>query len=404
MEMLGIDGGPQAERQKVLLSFRPDEAQLAAILELANAWGWKLIGLEYLGGSIPSDLTLSGALIDDLPDSALAKELRRRRCPTVRFGRLPHPQDSKVPAVLPDQAAAGRLAAEHFVERRFKELGIVTYNASAPGQDHHALWSAFCERAGELGVRCHSHDHIQAGESTLSEEERFTRRAKALATWLNDIPKPVGIVTFGDEMAHTIYSMCAREKISVPEDVAVLGRGNSRACWLSPMPLSSIDSAELEHLREAMRLLRRIMQGEPAPTSPILVPPACIVERQSTDVLAVSDPMVARTLKFIWEHIHSDPSVDDVANALGMQRRALERAFRNAVGCGVKSEIMRRRLQVYCRLLRSSDEPIADLSARMGYRSIEAMHRQFRNAMGTTPGAYRRAQRGGVASVPDLLD
>lgn len=30
------------------------------------------------------------------------------------------------------QAKAGRLAAEHFVERRFGELGIVTYNASNP--------------------------------------------------------------------------------------------------------------------------------------------------------------------------------------------------------------------------------------------------------------------------------
>ena len=111
-------------------------------------------------------------------------------------------------------------------------------------------------------------------------------------------------------------------------------------------------------------------------------------------MLAVSDPMVARALRFIWEHIHTDPSVDQVADALGIQRRALERGFRSALGCGVKAEIMRRRLQVYCRLLRSSHEPIADLSARMGYRSLESMHRQFRKSMGTTPDAYRRAQRG----------
>jgi len=395
MAMLGIDGAPRAERRRVLLGFRPDEAELAAIFELADDWNWHLLGLEYLGGSIPSDLALNGALITDLPDGALAEELRTRRCPAVRFGRLPHPQDNKLPAVLPDQAAAGRMAAEHFAERRFKELGIVTYNASNPTMDHHALWSAFSERAKELGVRCHSHDQIQPEDAALSKEERFSLRARRLAAWVGDIPKPVGILTISDEMAHTIYTMCAREKIRVPEDVALLGRGRGRACRLSPMPLSSVDMAELEHVREAMRLLRRLMAGERAPTSPIMVPPSRIVERQSTDVLAVSDPMVAQALRFIWENIHTDPSVDAVANALEIQRRTLERGFRSALGSGVKAEIMRRRLQVYCRLLRSSDEPIVQLSTRMGYRSLESMHRQFRKAMGTSPGAYRRAKRGG---------
>jgi len=161
------------------------------------------------------------------------------------------------------------------------------------------------------------------------------------------------------------------------------------------MHLSSVDTADLERTREAMGLLKRLMAGEPAPTSPIMVPPSRIVERQSTDVLAVADPEVARTLKFIWEHIYDNPSVDEVSDAVGISRRKLERSFSSALGCGVKTEIMRRRLRVFCRLLRSSDAPIVELCAKMGYRSPGAMHRQFRNAMGTSPAAYRRAQRGG---------
>jgi len=127
-----------------------------------------------------------------------------------------------------------------------------------------------------------------------------------------------------------------------------------------------------------------------------MVPPSRIVERQSTDVLAVTDPMVARALRVIWEDIQKSPTVGEVATALGVSRRTLERRFRIAVGCGVKAEIMRRRLQVYCRLLRSSDKPIADLAAMAGYRSLETMHLQFRKAMGTSPAAYRRAQRSGT--------
>lgn len=397
MATLSIDGLPLADRPTVLLGFEPDPQQMALIFELADEWGWDLldlVSLEYLEGGIPSELPLGGALIKDLPDSALATELRSRGCPAVRLGRLPHPQDSKLPVVLPDQAAAGRLAAEHFVERRFKELGIVTYNASNPGMEHHPLWAAFCECAGELGVRSHTHDFMRPEDRTLSGEERFEKRAGRLAAWVGEIPKPVGVLTIGEDMAIQIYRMCLREHIQIPDEVALLSGNNKRHCRLTPMPMSGIDTEELGCLGEAMRLLKRLIAGEPAPTSPVMVPPSRIVERRSTDVLAVSDPLVARALRFIWEHICDNPSVDEVADALEIPRRRLERSFRSALGCGVKSEIMRRRLQVFCRLLRSSDDPIVELSAQMGYRSTEAMHRQFRKAMGTSPAAYRRARRG----------
>jgi len=394
MDRVGIYGALQAPRPKVLVWNRPDESQMALIFELADAWGWDLIGHEYLDEGIPPDLTLSGALITGLPDGALAGELRRRGCPAVRLGRLPHPGDNTLPVVLPDQAAAGRLAADHFVERRFKELGIVSYHASNPRMDHHALWSAFCEHAQELGVRCHSLDFHQQIDDELSAQERLPHRAKRLAAWLSDIPKPVGLFATGDEMALAIWRMCEREGIRVPEAVALLGGQNGRACRLSTMRLSSIDMGDLARLKQAMRLLKRLMAGERAPTSPIMVPPQRLVERRSTDVLAVSDPLAGRALTFIWDHIQTDPSVDDVANALEIPRRTLERRFRQAVGCGVKGEIMRRRLQVYCRLLRSSDEPIVDLAVKAGYQSQEAMHRHFKKAMGTSPHAYRRANRG----------
>ncbi len=396
MRQLGIDGLPREKRPMVLLGFRPGERQMDLLFELANAWGWDLLSLDQLEGEIPADLKLAGALITDLPDSALAQELARRHCPAVRLGNFPHPQDHQLPAVLPDVAAAGRLAAEHFVERRFKELAIVTYEASNPKTHMHTLWSAYSERARELGAHCHSHDYHRIEDAGLSKEEKFALWAKRLAAWLADIPKPVGILTINDDMAHRISRMCTRERIRVPDDVAILGRGNKREYSLSLIQFSSIDMADLDRTRQAVQLLQRLMAGEPAPSSPIMVPPSRIVERQSTDVLAVTDPMVALALRVIWEDIQKSPTVGEVATALGVSRRTLERRFRIAVGCGVKAEIMRRRLQVYCRLLRSSDKPIADLAAMAGYRSLETMHLQFRKAMGTSPAAYRRAQRSGT--------
>ncbi len=53
MDRVGIYGALQAPRPKVLVWNRPDELQMALIFELADAWGWDLIGHEYLEDGIP---------------------------------------------------------------------------------------------------------------------------------------------------------------------------------------------------------------------------------------------------------------------------------------------------------------------------------------------------------------
>jgi LacI family transcriptional regulator len=134
-----------------------------------------------------------------------------------------------------------------------------------------------------------------------------------------------------------------------------------------------------------------MMDGKEVAETPVMVAPAGISERRSTDVLSVSNPLAARAIRYIWQHVREDPAVDEVARALGVQRRSLERVFEAQVGMGIKAEMRRRRLELYCRALRASDETIAALSAKMGYRSLETMHRHFREVMGTTPYEYRRA-------------
>jgi LacI family transcriptional regulator len=161
-------------------------------------------------------------------------------------------------------------------------------------------------------------------------------------------------------------------------------------CELAPVALSAVEVRDQVLATQAMRLLRRLMGGGPAPKEPVMIPPVRITERQSTNVLAVDDPTVARALRYIWNHIELDLSVDDIAREVGVPRYRLERGFRRYLQRGVNAELRRRRLDEFRRLLRSSDAPIAELSARIGFRSLESMHRCFRNAYGTTPGRYRR--------------
>ena len=74
----------------------------------------------------------------------------------------------------------------------------------------------------------------------------------------------------------------------------------------------------------------------------------------------------------MWELLREARTVDELAAQAGLPRRTLERRFRTAVGCRIRDEMQRRRVQEFCRLLRHSDVPVQDLALQVGYRSLVA--------------------------------
>jgi LacI family transcriptional regulator len=379
------------ERPLVLLSGLSRDT-IEPMLELAREWEWDLRGTWISPDAWPPDRPFAGALIADLPTTPQAKRLRKTACPAVRIGARPHPRDDLLPAVLPDLVANGRLAAEHFSSRSFKQVAFVGHNPENPDANMHPVYVAFRQRADELGMTCHLLSLAELKGENASD--RQARRTRELVSWLGGLPKPAGVFCFNDIMTEWVEMATAQAGLTVPEEVALLGYGNSMQCELAPVQLSSVDTALNERAKVAMRLLRRLMKGEPAPKAPIMVPSPSIVERRSTNVLAVADPTVARALRFMWDNFDQDLSVDDVAQEVGVNRRKLERGFRQSLGCTVRDELRRRRLDVACDLLRSTRDPIADIATKVGYRSSQYLHRAFRAAYNMTPRAYRLGREG----------
>jgi len=383
---------PGGRKTTVLLEGDFGEGELEFILELADQWGWRLLSLKALGGTIPDDVPFSGALIHDLPDGPVATELLKRGCPAVRVGMVTHPSDQLLPVVIRDEAAAGRLAAEHFFERNFRELAFVGWWSNTKDSAHYPLFDGFVRRGQELGANVAYQSLARFMHEP--EAERFEHRAQAMASLLKDLPKPVGILTINDGVADSLCRMCASQGIMVPEKVAVLGSGNRpQFCQLGRMRLSSVAFAVDGLVARAMGLLRGLMCGEPAPQKPVWVPPVGVATRTSTDVLAVRDPMVARAVRYIWDNLKETMAVEDVAGAIGVSRRTLERGFQKELGRGVRAELYRRRVQVFRRLLATTDATVTDLAAEVGYGSQETMNRAFRRVYGITPSEYRLSLR-----------
>lgn len=363
-----------------------------AIAEAARDFGWDLLDLRFTRGSLPEDRAPDGALIEWLPSDPIARRLRQMGCPAVRLGRFTHPDDDKLPAILPDLHASGRLAADHFAERGFRHVGYV---GRRPFGDYRVLYEGFLERVGELKGECHLLQlALKEGEASATRHERWTREVSG---WLNSLPKPVSLLTFADAQAASLCAICREAGFSVPEEVAVLGLGNSILdCEMAPVSLSSIDPATDEWGRQGALLLQRLMKKERAPKTPIMVLPRGVVVRRSTDMLAVDDPAVARAMRFMWDHLDQNLSVEDVAREIGMQRRQIERAFRRHLQRGVNAELRRKRLERCCELLRSTTTSITDLAPRLGFRSADYLHSSFRQAFGMTPRTYRMQKAAGA--------
>ena len=91
-----------------------------------------------------------------------------------------------------------------------------------------------------------------------------------------------------------------------------------------------------------------------------------------------------------------DQSIDlpAIARATGLSPTHFARQFRRTTGEPPHRYLMQLRIERAKRLLRETDDGIADIAFACGFANQEHMTRLFRQHLGTTPGAYRRAVRG----------
>ena len=176
----------------------------------------------------------------------------------------------------------------------------------------------------------------------------------------------------------------------MPEEVAVLGVDNDELlCALTPPPLSSIIPNPQRAGWEAAALLAVLMKGGKVAPGPLLVAPLGVAVRQSTEVLAVDDPQVARALRYIREHACEGIGVADVLRQCPMARRALEARMKALLGRTPHEEIQRVQLNRVKELLSGTDLALAQIAERAGFKHTEYLSVVFKREIGLPPSAYR---------------
>ena len=320
--------------------------------------------------------------------AALATLRRRRPLPIVDVsaGRLL----SDVPYVETDDAAIASLAAEHFLERDFRHFAFLG--------DERFRWSenrrlAFTDTIGGTG---HGVDvfTLPAVRNPRRRHAGGSDDDEAIERWLADLPKPLALFACYDIRGRQALDACRRAGIAVPDEVAVLGVDDDELlCGLSSPPLSSVIPDAVGAGRLAATLLERLMQGKRLEAAEWLLPPLGIATRQSSDVLAIDDPLVVAAVQFIRERTCTGIKVQDVVRELSTSRRILDARFAARIGHTPHEEIARQQFRRVEQLLAETDLPLTKIAERCGFRHAEYMTVAFGRRHGMPPSRWRAVHR-----------
>lgn len=371
---------------KIVLLIESSRASGRAILNgVANyaryhgPWSffWEPAGLEKAGPMLKT-LGADGIM---LRDTDKLSEVRAFGIPAVVFGY----SRKEIPGLInlvTDSPKIGGMAAEHLLQCGFKNFAYCGYPHN-PWAEQRGL--AFTARIRAAGFE------VRTYTTPPPERINWPKERRLLAGWLASLPKPVGVMTCNDDCGVQVLAACKLAGLPVPDAVGVIGADNDElVCGLADPAMSSVALNFERAGFEAAEALDRRMKGSRGVPAKIIIQATHIVPRRSTDVVAVADAPVAKALRFIRDYTRGPVAVAEVAKAVGLSRRVLERRFRQELNSSVLAEIRRVRTDQIARLLVETHLPVNNIAESLGFPDVQHFARYFRAGKQISPLAYRR--------------
>ncbi|MHC4372694.1 MAG: XylR family transcriptional regulator [Planctomycetota bacterium] len=285
-------------------------------------------------------------------------------------------------SVAPDSLRAGQVGAEYLLGLGFKNFAFCSFSDREWSKERQR---GFTERLSKDGYKVHIYrcTYARYQRSWISESEKMVK-------WIKNAPKPLALMACNDIMGREVIEVCKKNIFHIPHDVAVLGADNDEMiCDFSNPPLSSILFYTEAAGYEAARNLDLLMKGLPPDKSRVDVSVHEVIERQSTNILYIKDPLVAEAVHFIRRSAQKPVKVDDVVASVATSRRNLERRFKETLNCTVLDELRRSRIDMIIHLLLKTDDSITQIARSIGLMSSKNLSRYFKEQVGMTPQEYR---------------
>jgi LacI family transcriptional regulator len=325
-------------------------------------------------------------IIADFDHPGVARAVAKSKLPVVGFGSGYgwYVQGSSIPYFFSNNEIIATLAADHLLGRGLRHFAYCGYSRTPINGWSEERAKAFSDRVGERGFQCEIYRDF------YKTTHQWTSVQRALGRWLESLPKPLGVMAANDNRARHVLEACRTYNLRVPQDVAVIGVDNDELlCRLSSPPLTSIEQGAKRVGYEAASLLDRLMRGKKSRQKSFVIDPMGIVVRQSTDVLAIDEPRVAKAMAFIQEHALEGIKVTDVVEAAAVSRSGLETRFSKLLGYTIRTAIRQVQLERARRLISDTNLPLKQVASDTGFRSVQHMTTLFGKAFRCSPAKYR---------------
>jgi len=363
----------------------PGRGFVRGVIKYAHLYGpWKFysdlpffdkIGFKYDWQALKPD-----GIIAHITDKRLIKKVVESNISAIVHGF--NEVIEGVPNLISDDVSVSRLGAGHLLDRGLRHLAFCGYSEFQWSRERQDAFETFASQAG-----CQT--YLYQSRHTMSKQS-WQREEKSLAQWIRSLPKPVGIMCANDDRGRQVAEVCNDLGILVPDQAAVVGVDNEElVCELTDPPLSSVDRCYTQAGYDVAELLDRMMQGKQRKKQNVMLKPSRVIERQSTDVYFIEDPVVVEALRFIRRNANRIITVDDVVEQVATSKSGLYKKFMRSVGRTVHDEITRTRIDHIARMLVETELPIGKIALDMGFTCSAHISRYFQQAKGLTPHQYR---------------
>jgi len=363
----------------VLLALRDYRRAIhEAVAAFAHQAGWQL---EFSGHRIMPGWYGDGIIADDFTAAELAAIRNPRKTFVVVRNHLTGP---RIRQVHGDAKAIALMAFKHFRERGYTQFATAD----------ELSWKEDPAAEFESVVRAEGYpvQYLQWRKNVPAES--YADAVKRLCRFLKSLPKPSAVLIPGLWAISHFYRACLLESISIPQDVALLVNNDDPLICESFTPSVSSIAGQIPQLGWAMaELLDDLMSGRPNARDPVRIGPDHIVARQSTDMLAVHHAPTARAVRHMLEHYGEPITVSELAAEAGMSVVALERHFVQDLGKLPRRLLCALRMERACELLATTDLPLRQIAAQVGYGSAMSLFTAFRREFSESPGTYREREQ-----------
>lgn len=321
-------------------------------------------------------------------DGIIARSYDKRNLKTLESLNIPIVELVSWKYCMLDENVFGNMIADHFLE-----LGLEHFAFFSMGQ---SWWSKglcrfFISTLKQKGHDCLNFPQTKRKNSSALPVLWWEGCDQQVVEWLQSLPKPIGIFCPLDTHAIYLINVCNDAGIAVPEDVAIMGMENDAQLCEAVFPtLTSIDlNGRLGGYNAAM-LLDKMMNGDSLPPLPLIQKPSHIAKRQSTNMVAVANPIVSKSLNFIHTHLADKIQVSDIAQQLDISRRTLTDLFRKHLRRSPEKVILKAKIEWSKKLLRETKYCLDEIAELVGYQSVAYFCRAFLRETGQTPTEFRK--------------